>query len=188
MTRAPCRHLDPQRRAPLLAYAALPLTLFVALASALASVPLPWSLHWSWVPSLGVDLAFHVDGLAAQMLLLITGVGSLVFIYAAGYLAGTPGAGRVPVLLSLFLLAMIGAVTADNLLAAVRVLGNDQCPLLSAGRLQPRPGGEPQVGAAGPAGHRRRRAVSARRLPVAGRSGRHPVAAGADRGGAAPGR
>jgi multicomponent Na+:H+ antiporter subunit A len=100
----------------LLAYAALPLALFVALASALASIPLPWILHWSWVPSLGVDLAFHVDGLAAQMLLLISGVGSLVFIYTAGYLAGTPEAGRVPILLSLFMLAMIGAVTADNLL------------------------------------------------------------------------
>ena len=100
----------------LLAYAALPLAMFLALATALASIPLPWILHWSWVPSLGVDLAFHVDGLAAQMLLLICGVGSLVFIYAAGYLAGTLRAERVPVLLSLFLLAMIGAVTADNLL------------------------------------------------------------------------
>ena len=100
----------------LLGYAALPLTLFLALASALATMPLPWILHWSWVPSLGVDLAFHVDGLAAQMLLLICGVGSLVFIYAAGYLAGAPRGERVPGLLSLFLLAMIGAVTADNLL------------------------------------------------------------------------
>lgn len=103
-------------KAPLLAWAALPLTLFVALSIALTSVPLPWSFHWSWVPSAEVDLAFHVDGLAAQMLLLIFGVGSLVFIYAAGYLSGTPEAGRVPVLLSLFLLAMVGAVTADNLL------------------------------------------------------------------------
>jgi multicomponent Na+:H+ antiporter subunit A len=102
--------------APLLAWAALPLALFVALAVALAQVPLPWSVHWPWVPSLGVDMAFHVDGLAAQMLLLICGVGTLVFIYAAGYLAGAPRAGRVPVLLSLFLLAMVGAVTADNLL------------------------------------------------------------------------
>lgn len=108
--------LGSASKAPLLAWAALPVTLFVALSIALASVPLPWSLHWSWVPSAGVDLAFHVDGLAAQMLLLIFGVGSLVFIYAAGYLAGTPEAGRVPVLLSLFLLAMVGAVTADNLL------------------------------------------------------------------------
>ena len=57
--------------APLLAWAALPVTLFVALSIALANVPLPWSIHWSWVPSAGVDLAFHVDGLAAQMLLLI---------------------------------------------------------------------------------------------------------------------
>ena len=109
-------NVESTTQAPLLAWAALPVTLFVALSIALASVPLPWSLHWSWVPSAGVDLAFHVDGLAAQMLLLIFGVGSLVFIYAAGYLSGTPEAGRVPVLLSMFLLAMVGAVTADNLL------------------------------------------------------------------------
>ncbi|MBK7662134.1 MAG: DUF4040 domain-containing protein [Sterolibacteriaceae bacterium] len=100
----------------LLGYAALPLTLFAALVAALAGIPLPWSLHAAWVPSLGVDLTFHVDGLAAQMLLLICGVGSLVFIYAAGYLAGTPRGGRALLLLSLFLLAMIGAVSADNLL------------------------------------------------------------------------
>ncbi len=114
--RALTADVEPAMKAPLLAWAALPLALFVALAIALANVPLPWSLHWSWVPSAGVDLAFHVDGLAAQMLLLIFGVGSLVFIYAAGYLSGTPEAGRVPVLLSMFLLAMVGAVTADNLL------------------------------------------------------------------------
>lgn len=32
---------------PLLAWATLPLALFVALAIALANVPLPWRLHWS---------------------------------------------------------------------------------------------------------------------------------------------
>ena len=111
---------DPAPATPgghrLLSYTALPLTLFAALVAALAGVPLPWSFHGAWVPSLGVDLAFHVDGLAAQMLLLICSVGSLVFIYAAGYLAGTPRGGRALLLLSLFLLAMIGAVSADNLL------------------------------------------------------------------------
>jgi multicomponent Na+:H+ antiporter subunit A len=109
-------HAGASLKPVLLAWAALPLALFLALTTALAIIPLPWVLHGSWVPSLGVDLAFHVDGLAAQMLLLICGVGSLVFIYAAGYLAATPEAGRVPILLSLFMLAMIGAVTADNLL------------------------------------------------------------------------
>ncbi len=100
----------------LLPWAVLPLALFAALSLLLAQRPLPWTVSWPWVPSLGVELAFRVDGLSAQMLLLICGVGSLVFVYAAGYLAGAPRAGRVLLLLSFFLLAMVGAVSADNLL------------------------------------------------------------------------
>ncbi len=81
----------------------------------LALLELPLSVSWSWVPALGIDLAFRVDGLSALMLLMITGVGTAVFVYAGGYLAGHPGLRRLYVLLSLFMLAMIGCVTADHL-------------------------------------------------------------------------
>jgi len=82
----------------------------------LALLELPLSGSWSWVPALGIDLAFKIDGLSALMLLMITGVGTAVFVYAGGYLAGHPGQRRLYVLLSLFMVAMIGCVTADNLI------------------------------------------------------------------------
>lgn len=74
------------------------------------------SFAWAWVPALGIDFAFRIDGLSALMLLMITGVGIAVFVYAGGYLAGDPGQRRLFILLTLFMIAMGGAVTADNLI------------------------------------------------------------------------
>ncbi len=82
----------------------------------LALLDLPLRGAWSWVPALGVDLLFHIDGLSALMLLMITGVGTAVFVYAGGYLAGHPQQRRLYVLLSLFMVAMAGSVTADHLI------------------------------------------------------------------------
>ncbi len=95
----------------------LPLAGFLALAWGLAHHPLPWRAELPWVPSLGLTLGVHVDGLSAQMLLLITGIGTAVFVYASGYLDREPRRGRLFLQLSLFLLAMVGAVTADSLIA-----------------------------------------------------------------------
>jgi multicomponent Na+:H+ antiporter subunit A len=94
----------------------LPLSLFGALVWALVQHDLPWAWSATWVASLGLDLAFRVDALSAQMLVLITGVGALVFVYAAGYLAHEPRRGSLFGVLSLFMLAMIGAVSADHVL------------------------------------------------------------------------
>ncbi len=96
--------------------ALVPAALFLWLLGALAAIKLPWQMTWNWIPSLGIDLAIHIDGLAAQFLLLITGVGTLVFIYGAGYLAGDPRRHRVFLLLLLFMTAMIGAVVSNHLL------------------------------------------------------------------------
>lgn len=96
--------------------ALLPLALFSALAWGVLHHELPWQGEVAWVPSLGVSLAFRIDGLSAQMLALITGIGTLVFVYASGYLAHEARRGRLLGVLLLFMLAMIGAVTADNLI------------------------------------------------------------------------
>ena len=95
----------------------LPALLFCALLYGLIQFPLPWTLDIAWLPSLNIDLAIYVDGFTAQFLLLITGVGCLVFVYGTGYLAGHPKARRVFILLQLFMLAMIGAVVSGNFLA-----------------------------------------------------------------------
>ncbi len=96
--------------------AGVPLALFLLLAWGLAHYDLPWQGDMPWIPSLGVSLAFRVDGLSAQMLALITGIGTWVFVYASGYLAHEPRRGRLFGVLVLFMLAMIGAVTADNVI------------------------------------------------------------------------
>jgi multicomponent Na+:H+ antiporter subunit A len=104
--------------AGLLHYAllALPAGLFALLAWGLAEQPLPWRLALDWVPSLGLAAEFRVDGLSAQMLALITGIGALVFVYAHGYLEHEPRRDRLLAVLALFMLAMVGAVTADNVI------------------------------------------------------------------------
>ncbi len=116
MTRRAPRHTSNGSAAALLPVALIPAALLASLLYALVVVPLPWAFDWPWVPSLGIDLAIRVDGLAAQFLLLITGVGTLVFVYGAGYLAGEAKTPRVFVLLLLFMAAMIGAVVSDDLI------------------------------------------------------------------------
>ena len=96
--------------------ALLPLAGFLILIWSLMHHPLPWKGSLNWAPSLGMTLAVHVDGLSAQLLALITGIGTLVFLYASGYLAGEHHQGRLFLILTLFMLAMIGAVVADHLL------------------------------------------------------------------------
>jgi multicomponent Na+:H+ antiporter subunit A len=69
-----------------------------------------------WVPGLGVELAFRLDGLAAIFVLLVTGIGALVLIYAGGYLSGDPRLGRFFATLLAFQSAMLGVVLADDLI------------------------------------------------------------------------
>ncbi|HPB76666.1 MAG TPA: proton-conducting transporter membrane subunit, partial [Chromatiaceae bacterium] len=113
------QHADPHDHDAPAAYlwvALFPLAAFVLLAWGLIQHPLPWHWELPWVPGLGIDLAFRIDAFSAQMLALITGIGTLVFVYASGYLAHEPKAGRLLGVLLLFMLAMIGAVSADNLI------------------------------------------------------------------------
>lgn len=97
------------------AFVALPLMALAALVGALRLAPLPWQFETAWVPALDIALAWRVDGLSALMLLMITGVGTAVFVYAGGYFHGHPGQRRLYLLLSLFMAAMVGCVSADNL-------------------------------------------------------------------------
>ena len=70
----------------------------------------------AWVPALGVDLDLRLDGYAALFVLLIAGIGVLVFAYSACYLpGGGAGEGRLLGLLVLFAGSMLGLVLSDNL-------------------------------------------------------------------------
>jgi len=98
------------------AFTAIPALALVATLWAIVADDLPIALRAAWVPSLGIDLAFRIDGLSALMLLMITGIGTAVFVYAGGYLAGDPRQRRLYALLLAFMAAMIGCVTADHLI------------------------------------------------------------------------
>lgn len=70
-----------------------------------------------WVPGLSVSLSFNLDGLSALFTLLITGIGTLVVLYAGGYLAGHVMLGRFFAILFAFMGAMLGVVLSDNMIA-----------------------------------------------------------------------
>ena len=71
---------------------------------------------WSWMPvgSLQVDLAFQVDQLSAVMLLVVTGVGSLIHLFSVGYMKEDPGYARYFAYLNLFVVFMLVLVLGSN--------------------------------------------------------------------------
>jgi multicomponent Na+:H+ antiporter subunit A len=89
---------------------------YVSLASGIADGETAFA-SWTWVEALGVELSFHIDGLALLFGLLISGIGTLVVVYAAGYMAGDPQLGRFYLYLLSFMGAMLGLTAADNIIA-----------------------------------------------------------------------
>ncbi|CAN5450611.1 Na+/H+ antiporter subunit A [soil metagenome] len=70
-----------------------------------------------WVPSLGLALDLRVDGFSLLLVLLVTGIGTVVQLYASQYFSGDrAGLHRLAGLLLVFTAAMLGIVTAANLL------------------------------------------------------------------------
>ena len=67
-----------------------------------------------WVPALGIDLAFRLDGLALAFALLICGIGAMVFLYAATYFRTDRRLGSLLLTLVAFAISMLGLVTADD--------------------------------------------------------------------------
>ncbi len=96
----------------------LPLALFLALLTLLPAITGGQTVRvaWSWVPSLDVQLSFYVDGLSLLFALLITGIGTFIFLYAGTYLHGHPRLARFYLYLTLFMASMLGLVLADNLI------------------------------------------------------------------------
>lgn len=79
------------------------------------------TLHSSlpWVATINLPLAFRLDGLSLLFALLVLGIGLLVILYARYYLSPTEKAGRFYAFLLLFMGAMLGVVTSDNLMLLV---------------------------------------------------------------------
>lgn len=73
---------------------------------------------YTWLLSgdLDIHIGLHIDRLTAVMLLLVTGVSSLVHIYTIGYMHGDHGYARFFSYIALFTFSMLMLVLADNLL------------------------------------------------------------------------
>ncbi|WP_185984935.1 hydrogen gas-evolving membrane-bound hydrogenase subunit E [Aureimonas mangrovi] len=94
--------------------------LFVALLMLGLGLPAngPLSETVEWVPALNVELTFRLDGFSWLFSLLITGIGTLVTIYAGAYFAEKSpekGANFIALIL-LFMSAMLGTVLTDHLI------------------------------------------------------------------------
>lgn len=71
----------------------------------------------SWVPALGIEIAFRLDGLSLLFALLISGIGALIVLYAGAYLSDHHHLGRFYAYLLLFMMAMLGLVLSDDLIS-----------------------------------------------------------------------
>src|ERR1041385_589200 len=72
--------------------------------------------NWLSVGDLKVDFGLHFDPLSLAMMLVVTGVASLIHIYSIGYMRDDPGYSRFFACLSLFTFSMLGIVLANNFL------------------------------------------------------------------------
>ena len=69
----------------------------------------------TWVAGLDLGLTFRVDAFVDVMTLIVSGIGTLVFVYAHGYFSpGAAGTGRFAATLLAFSTAMLGLVWADS--------------------------------------------------------------------------
>jgi len=67
-----------------------------------------------WVPGLGIEWAFRLDGLSSLLALLVAAIGTLIVIYGTGYLRGHPRLGRFHAFLLVFMAGMLGVASADD--------------------------------------------------------------------------
>jgi NADH-quinone oxidoreductase subunit L len=72
---------------------------------------------FTWIAAgpVRVEWAYWVDALSMVMLLVVTGIGSLIHIYSVGYMHGDRGFARFFSYLNLFMFAMLTLVMAKNL-------------------------------------------------------------------------
>lgn len=94
------------------------LLLFFSLRQADYHAEIVTLFDWFAIPSaqFHVPWAIQVDTLSVAMMLVVTGVGSLIHIYAIGYMHGDPNFSRFFCYLNLFLFFMLILVTGNNYL------------------------------------------------------------------------
>jgi NADH-quinone oxidoreductase subunit L len=117
---------QPRRKtAAMLAIGSLGISLLISLAAFLhvagqwaSGLPASETINFTWIQFgvSNVDLGWVLDPLSAVMLVMVTFVGLLIFIYSTGYMAHDENFTRFFCFLSLFAGAMLGVVIANSLL------------------------------------------------------------------------
>jgi NADH-quinone oxidoreductase subunit L len=85
-------------------------------------VKLVWNA-WEWMHTTGgassatvpIDVKFSIDALSGAMMLIVTGVGFLIHLYATSYMADDKGFARFFAYMNLFIFAMLVLILGDNL-------------------------------------------------------------------------
>jgi NADH-quinone oxidoreductase subunit L len=71
-------------------------------------------LLWEWIPAIGASMEILWDPLSALMTLIVTGVGTLIHLFAIGYMHGDERFPRFFTYLNLFAASMLTLVLAGN--------------------------------------------------------------------------
>lgn len=71
---------------------------------------------YQWLPALGINFSFYVDGLSILFSSLVLGIGTFILVYAGYYMRPYPMQGRFLGYLLLFMTAMQGIVVSGNLI------------------------------------------------------------------------
>jgi NADH-quinone oxidoreductase subunit L len=76
----------------------------------------PYEMSFKWIDiwSLQIEFGLLFDRLSILMLLIVTSIGSCIFIYSMGYMHDDPGHSRYFAYLSLFMFSMLGIVLSNN--------------------------------------------------------------------------
>ena len=76
-------------------------------------------LTWFRAGPVVAEFGVRVDPISAAMFAVITGVGTMIALFSAGYMRGSPGFGRYFAVMALFVAAMLLLVLAPNFLLMV---------------------------------------------------------------------
>ncbi len=93
----------------------LSIVLFILVANHGSSFD-PVTFKWLESGKYSLDFGFHIDSLSVIMLIVVSLVSFLVHLFSIDYMKGDPGIARYYAELQLFTVAMLGVVTASNLL------------------------------------------------------------------------
>lgn len=70
----------------------------------------------NWIPLLGINFTFILDGLSLTFVLMITLIGVVVFLYAGAYMKDYEHTDRFFVYIGIFMTSMVGMVISDNMI------------------------------------------------------------------------